>query len=77
MAVLKALIKDILTAKDGESYDIGRVLWIIGALSFIGLSIYDIYRGNPFNPLNWGTGFGGIMGGGGAAIGLKSRTEPE
>ena len=55
----------------------GRLLWILGVFAFIGLSVYALYRGGTFDPLNWGTGYGAILGGGGAGIGLKSKTEPE
>jgi hypothetical protein len=77
MGCFQTLVSDCLTGKDGESYDVGRVLWIIGVLAFIGLSIYGLYRGGAFDPLNWGTGYGAILGGGGAGIGMKSKTEPE
>ncbi len=71
-----SFLKDILTARDGESYDVGRVLWAIGAVAFIALTAYAVYRGGAFDPLNWGTGYGAILGGGGAGIRLKAQTEP-
>jgi hypothetical protein len=77
MAGIQALIKDCLTGKDGESYDVGRLLWILGVLAFIGLSIYSLCNKGTFDPMNWGTGYGAILGGGGAGIGMKSKTEPD
>lgn len=77
MAGFQAVIQDLVTGKDGVSYDVGRVLWIIGVLAFIALSVYGMYRGGAFDALNWGTGYGAILGGGGAGIGMKSKTEPE
>ncbi|MCE9562112.1 MAG: amino acid ABC transporter substrate-binding protein [Planctomycetes bacterium] len=75
--MMKQFVKDCLTSKDGESYDIGRFLWVLGVFAFIGLSIYALSRGGAFDPLNWGAGYGAILGGGGAGIGMKSKTEPD
>ncbi|WP_020474575.1 hypothetical protein [Zavarzinella formosa] len=75
--ILASFIKDCLTGKDGESFDIGRALWMAGALAFIGLSLYSLYRGGAFDPINWGTGYGAILGGGGAGVAMKSKTEPD
>lgn len=73
----RGMIKDLVTCKDGESYDMGRVLLILGALAFIALSIYAVYRGGAFDPMNWGAGYGVLLGGGQAGIAMKSKTEPE
>ena len=74
---MKQFLKDIITGLDGESADIGRLLWIVGALVFFALSIYAVYRTGTFNPTDFGTGFGLILAGGGAGIGLKAGTEPK
>ena len=77
MHFLTALVNDCLTGKDGESYDVGRILWILGVLAFIALSVASILKTGTFDPMNWGAGYGGLLAGGGAGIGLKSKTEPE
>lgn len=77
MTLLSALIKDCATGKDGVSYDVGRILWIVGVLSFIGLSVVSIIKSGTFDAMNWGTGYGSLLVGGGAGVGLKSKTEPE
>lgn len=74
---MKQLFKDCVTCKDGESYDVGRVLLVAGSLAFIGLSIAHILKGGTFDPLNWGGGYGALLGGGGANLALKAKTEPE
>lgn len=74
---MQSFFKDILTGIDGESFDVGRVLWIMGVVAFVVLSFYAMYRGGAFDPLNWGTGYGAILGGGGAGIGFKAKTEPK
>jgi hypothetical protein len=74
---MNQIFKDCLTGKDGESYDIGRVLWIVGVFTFIGLSFYAVMRSGTFDPLNWGAGYGALLGGGGAGVALKAKTEPD
>lgn len=68
------VIKDCITGIDGESFDVGRVLLASGAIVFLALSIYNH---DKFDPMNFGAGFGGILAGGGAGIGMKSKTEPK
>jgi hypothetical protein len=74
---MSKFFNDILTGKDGESYDVGRVLWVIGVLVFLGLSIFTVIQGQAWHPLDFGTGLGGILAGGGISIGVKSGTEPD
>jgi hypothetical protein len=73
------LLKDLLTGKDGESYDVGRVLWFLCMLAFIGQSIYAlvISADHHFDPQAYGLGAGGILAGGGGGIGFKAKTEPD
>jgi hypothetical protein len=76
MNVTSRLIKDISTGVDGVSYDVGRILLIVGAVAFIGLSIYAVIVSGTFDFMNYGVGYGAILGGGGAGIGMKAKTEP-
>lgn len=73
---MKKFFKDLFTGKDNRTYDIGRVLWFQSIQAFMGISIYAIYKGGTFDPVLWGAGLAALLGGGGAAIGLKSTTEP-
>lgn len=68
------VIKDCITGIDGESFDVGRVLLASGVIVFLGLSIYHHEK---FDPMDFGAGLGGILVGGGAGIGMKSKTEPK
>jgi hypothetical protein len=72
------LIKDITTGIDGESYDIGRISWIVTTLSLIGGYFTYLYT-HPtaaFDILNFGTALATNIGAHGAAIGFKKGTEP-
>ncbi|MCE9566381.1 MAG: amino acid ABC transporter substrate-binding protein [Planctomycetes bacterium] len=73
---IKQFITDCITGIDGESADIGRVLWVLGALAFLGLSVYAVLKSGTFDGMGFGAGYGGVLGGGGAAIGMKAKTEP-
>lgn len=86
-ALLRSFFKDILTGKDGTSYDLGRVL---GAFGFIGYMLFgtvqmglivhqfwfrDVYAVFPF--LEFSTGFAAIAAGAGGMIWMKRDTEPK
>lgn len=71
------LMKQIFTGKDNETLDIGRILWAQIAIGYMLLSGYNIFANNQFDAVAWGTGAAAILGSGGAALGLKSGTEPE
>lgn len=76
MALISRFIKDIVTERDGESFDIARFLWVLGTLIFLGLVIYTtIMVPASFSMMNFGIAFGGILTGGGAAIKIKETTE--
>jgi hypothetical protein len=65
-----------ITAKDNQTIDLGRVLWLQGMLLYFGITLYDLYKGGDFDATNWATGFGIALAAGGAALGLKAMTEP-
>lgn len=71
------LLKDCFTTADGESFDIGRVLWAQGVIVFLGLAIYSVaWQGRPFDMQAFGIGLGATLAAGGAALGWKAKTEP-
>lgn len=71
------LIKDILTGVDNQTYDVGRLLWVLGVLVYLGLSITALVKGQPWEPQSFGIGLGAVLAGGGAALGFKKATEPQ
>lgn len=76
MALVSRFIKDLLTERDGESFDMARFLWVLGTLIFFGLVIYTtVLIPASFNMMNFGIAFGGILAGGGASIKIKETTE--
>lgn len=70
------LLRDWFTGIDGKTYDLGRALWALGVLVFLGATVYAIYKGQPWDAVAYGTGFGAVLAAGGAALWLKKATEP-
>jgi hypothetical protein len=73
---MKTLLLHIFSGKDNQTIDVARVLWVLGVLSFIGYAGYHVFGNHLFDPISYGTGLGGALAGGGAGVGLKSKTEP-
>jgi hypothetical protein len=63
------------TGKNNETFELGRALWALGTLAMIayqGVAIW--YKGQPFSPVEFGTGFGAILAAGGVGIAVKDRS---
>ena len=70
------LVRDILTGKDGFTYDNGRVLGSIAILSYIIFSAYDVYVNRRFSYEHFGVGLGSLIATLGLNLKLKEGTEP-
>lgn len=70
------LLKDILTCKDGQSFDWGRVLGLGTILVFLGLSVADAIWHFKFDHQAFGIGAGSTFAGVGTALKLKENSEP-
>jgi hypothetical protein len=70
------ILKDWFTGIDGTTYDVGRFLWFVGVWVFLFSTIYALSKGQTWNAIEYGTGLGLVLAGGGAALGLKAHTEP-
>lgn len=75
--LIQRFFHDMFTGRDNHTFDMGRILWFQSIQAFIGLSVYALYKGGTFDPVLWGAGLAALMASGGAALGLKSGTEPE
>ena len=73
---IMAGLKQMFTGKDNKTIDLGRVLWAKAVVAFLAIGFYGIYEGNPMDYLAFGTGLAAVLAAGGAAIGLKAKTEP-
>jgi hypothetical protein len=71
-------LMDCLTGADNSTLDIGRVLWLAGSLSFIGLAGFDVVKtGHAPDLMSFAQGFALLLAGGGAGLGFKGHTEPK
>jgi hypothetical protein len=66
----------MFTGKDNETLDLGRILWAMSVVAFLVICIYSLYKEMQVEYLALGTGLAAVLAAGGAAIGLKSNTEP-
>ena len=69
-------LTDLLTGIDGATWDIGRVAFGLGVLTFIGSTIAVVVQGQAFGYQDFGIGFGSLLGGGGLGLMWKAKTEP-
>lgn len=78
------VLRDIFSGVDNQSIEAGRVIWVLGSLafivSFIAYAGIAIAKGQPFNPIEYGTGFGGgfaaVLAAGGFGIAQKDKALP-
>jgi hypothetical protein len=73
---MKDILKQLLTGKDNQTYDIGRVTWLLGTMAVIALAGYEVMRDN-INLRELAEALGIVSGAGGAATMMKKDTEPQ
>ena len=74
------VIKNITTESDNSTYDAASILWIAGVISFMIYSGYDLYSNKRYNSVEYGTGLGIVLAGGGLGVKIKnqnSKISPE
>lgn len=72
----RRIARQVLTGKDNMTVDLGKIMWVISAFSFLGITFYVVSKGGTWNPLEWASAFAIINGGGAASLKLKETTEP-
>lgn len=72
----KKLLIQTFSGKDNQTLDVGRILWALSILSFLGMGFYGIYKGQVVDYIAFGTGAAALLAAGGAALGMKAKTEP-
>jgi hypothetical protein len=72
------MCRDSATGIDGATFDPARVLWIVGVITFLVLSVHTTYTlGKAFDYQSFGIGLGAVLAGGGFAVNVKASTEPK
>jgi len=73
---MKTFLKQLLTGKDNETYDIGRVTWLLGTVAVIALAAFEV-SASQISLRELAEALGIISGAGGASVMLKKDTEPQ
>lgn len=71
------ILKHITTGIDGESYDLGRISWIITTLSIISIAVYMVAHGTALSIQDFGISLASNTAAHGGAIMMKKATEPQ
>ena len=72
---MKQFFKQLLTGKDNETYDIGRVTWLLGIFAVIGLALYEVMH-TTISLRELAEALGIVTGASGASVMMKRETEP-
>lgn len=71
------IIKHMLTGIDGETFDPARVMWIVGLVTALAFTGYEVYNTKHFNIADFCLAYGGLLAAGAGAVKLKESTEPK
>lgn len=75
---LPSWILDLVTTRDGVSWDPIRLLLVVSGVAMIALSGWSVVVNQlPFNVLDFGSGMAALMAGAGLGIGAKRKDEPD
>jgi hypothetical protein len=72
-----SFFRHILTGADNATWDFGRVAGAVAFVVGLGLEVYCVLRGKPFDFTAFGLGVAAMSGGIGALLKLKETTEPK
>ena len=70
------VLNEWFTGRDNSVFELGRALWAFGTLSLIlfqGVALF--YKGQPFSPVEFGTGLALILAAGGFGVAVKDKAE--
>jgi hypothetical protein len=70
------LLKQLLTGKDNQTFDIGRVTWLLGFVAIIVLAFYEVMH-SSVSLRELAEALGIVSGAGGASVMMKKDAEPQ
>lgn len=78
LTFIKTFLNDLVTTRDGVSFDPIRVGAMLTGAVFLFLAIYHVVvLHQAFDPMSFGGGAAALFTGMGAGIGLKAKDEPD
>jgi hypothetical protein len=73
---MDSILKQLLTGKDNNTYDLGRVAWLVGLVAVIGVAAYEMMHGTV-SLRELAEAIGIVSGASGVSIMAKKDTEPQ
>ena len=73
---MKEIVRQLLTGKDGVTYDIARVTWLLGTITVIALAAFEVSTAQ-ISLRELAESLGIISAAGGASTMRKKDTEPQ
>ena len=73
---MKEIVRQLLTGKDGTTYDIARVTWLLGTITVIALAAFEVSTAQ-ISLRELAESLGIISAAGGASTMMKKDTEPQ
>ena len=73
---MRQILKHLLTGKDNQTYDIGRVTWLLGIVAVIAIATYEVIH-TSVSLRELAEALGIVTGASGASVMMKKDTEPQ
>jgi hypothetical protein len=70
------ILKQLLTGKDNQTYDIGRVTWLLGFFAVIGIATFEVMH-SSVSLRELAESLGIVSGAGGASVMMIKDAEPQ
>jgi len=71
---MKRLMKDLFTGNDSRTFESAHVIWAIGALTFIVMACYHVFRTGNY-PTGFGQDFGWLNAGGAGGSWMRAKAD--
>jgi len=73
---MRQIFQHLLTGKDNETYDIGRVTWFLGFIAVIVIAAFEVMH-TTVSLRELAEALGIVSGAGGASVMMKKDAEPQ
>lgn len=66
-------VRDLFSTVCNQHWELARILTGVLGMGMLGVQVYAVYKGQPFDPSGFGIGAGSFVGGAGVGISMKDR----
>ena len=74
---MKKFFRQLLTEPDNETFCVIRIVASAGIFQYLGITLAHYIQHSAFDPQGFAVGFGALVAGTGAALGMKKDTKPQ